>query len=446
MSENHLITERRKKIEAWNEKGFDGYAKKYDRTHTAAEAKMACKTAKLREANEILEKPAGAENSICGRIMQKREMGKLAFLKIRDVSGDFQVCFAKNVLGDDFKFFTKKLDLGDFIGVAGEFFVTKHGEPTLMAIEVTPLAKTIRPMPEKFHGITDTESCYRERNLDLMTNPETFDRFQKRSHVVREIRDFFHEKEFVEVETPILNAQAGGAMAKTFNTHHNALDSEFVLRIALELDQKRIVGGGLERVFEIGRCFRNEGIDPSHLQEFTSIEWYCAYDTLQNHEEWIEELFHRIAERVFGKKVFQILDKDEKFVDVDLAQKFGRVTFAELLKKHAKIDMFNISDEDLRKEAKKLGIEDVDNRGRGNLLDDIYKQTARPLLIQPTFVVDWPSDLKPLARPNGDGTSDVSQLLIAGWEITNGYGELIDPVVQRQLLEDQQKAKNAGDD
>jgi lysyl-tRNA synthetase class 2 len=280
----------------------------------------------------------------------------------------------------------------------------------------------------------------------MVSNPETLDRFKKRSDIVRKIREYFHNKDFYEVETRILQPQAGGAMAKVFETHHNALDHDFVLRIATELDLKIACSGGLERVFEIGKMFRNEGIDPSHLQEFTSIEWYGAYDTLEMHETWIEELLREICTEIFHKTNFQILDKEGDFVDVDFSKPFKKITFSQLLQDHANIDIFNISTDDLRTEAKKLGIDDVGTRGRGNLLDDIYKKTARPKLIQPIFVTDWPSDLKPLARPHGDGTSSVSQLLIAGWEVTNGYGELIDPKVQRELLEEQQQAKNAGDD
>ncbi len=446
MTENHLITDRRKKIANWEEKGFAGYAQKFDRTHTAEKAKKVCENGDLREANEILENPSKATIYLCGRIINLREMGKLAFLKIRDVTGDFQVCFAKNILGDDFKWFIKNLDLGDFCGFAGEFFITKHGEPTLMATEITPLSKSIRPMPVKWEGLADKETCYRERNLDLMTNPETFDRFKKRSQAVQEIRNFFHEKNFLEVETRILQPQAGGAMAKTFNTHHNALDQEFVLRISLELDLKMCVGGGMERIFEIGKNFRNEGTDPSHLQEFTMIEWYAAYKDINTNKEWMEDLIHRVCENVYGKTKFEILDKNEEKVEVDFGGKFASVDFADLLKDYAGIDMFTISDENLRAEARKLGVEDVEKRSRGNLLDDIYKHTARPHLIQPTFVMNWPSDLKPLARPNGNGTSDVYQLLVAGWEIVNAYGELINPAVQRKLFEEQAKAKAAGDD
>jgi len=440
-----LVSTRKSKISAWNEKGFPGYAENFARTHTAEQARDFCEKNDCRDTDEILKSPK-SEVKMCGRILQMREMGKLAFLRLRDVSGDFQICLARNILGDDFKFWSKKLDLGDFCGFSGEFFLTRHGEPTLAVAKITPLAKTWRPMPEKFHGVADTEICYRERNLDLMTNPETFDRFKKRSATVREIRDFFHEKNFVEVETRILQPQAGGAMAKTFTTHHNALDHDFVLRISLELDLKMAVSGGFERIFEIGKNFRNEGIDPSHLQEFTMLEWYAAYESLQTNKIWMQDLIQRICRKVHGKMKFQILDHDENPIEVDFSGNFAEITFAELLKKYAKIDIFKISDADLRSVARKLGIEAVETRGRGNLLDDIYKKTARPHLNQPIFVTDWPSDLKPLARPNGDGTSQVYQLLIAGWEIVNAYGELIDPAVQRKFLENQSAVRIAGDD
>lgn len=442
--ENHLITERKAKIQAWKDKGFDGYAVTYDRTHTAAQARESADKG-TREAPDVMGEPK-SEARLCGRLLQMRDMGKLAFLRMRDGSGDFQICFAKQVLGDDFKWFLKNLDLGDYAGFEGEFFLTKHGEPTLMAVTVTPLAKAIRPLPEKFHGLTDQEACYRERNLDLATNPETFDRFKKRSQIVRLIREFFYNHNFDEVETPMLQAQAGGAMARTFETHHNTLDHDFHLRIALELPLKMVCSGGIERVFEIGKNFRNEGSDPSHLQEFTMIEWYGAYDTLELHESWIEDIIRHIGTDIFGKTEFGILDKEEQEVAVDFAAPFAKVTFAELLEKYANIDLFKASMEELVAKAKEVGVEEVENRGRGNLLDDIYKKTARPHLVQPTFVQDWPSDLKPLARPKGDGTSHVSQLVIAGWEVTNGYGELVDPTVQRQLLEEQQQAKNDGDD
>lgn len=446
--ENKLITERKNKIAEWKKLGFSGYSEKFDRTHTSQQAREYCGKKKLREADKIM---AGPKNDIkmCGRIVNFREMGKLAFLRIRDNDGDFQICLTQNVLGDLFKTFQKLLDLGDFVGFGGEFFVTKHGEPTLLVADVTPLAKTLRPLPEKWAGLSDRESCYRQRYLDLLSNKETFERFRVRSQVVREIRNFLEGKHFVEVETRVLQPQAGGAMAKVFETHHNALDHEFVMRIALELDLKMLLAGGMERVYELGKCFRNEGMDPSHLQEFTMLEWYAAYANLEQNMSWTEEMIREVLIKVMGKTKLEILDHEEKLTPVDFGKKWKRVKFGDLLKEYAKVDMAKITREEAEKVAiGKWGLDkkEAQKMSRGSLLDHIYKKSARPHLIQPTFVMDYPSELKPLARPKGDGSADCYQLLVAGWEIVNSYGELIDPQVQRKLLEDQAKAKAAGDD
>ncbi len=445
MSEDRLIAERRAKIAEWERLGFVGYATKFDRSHTAAEAKDFCESNELRSGKEVMT-DTNVRASLCGRIINLRDMGKMAFLKIRDVSGDFQICLSQNALGDQFKDFVKVLDMGDYAGFAGEFFLTKHGEPTLMASSVTPLSKALRSLPEKFHGLTDVEKCYRERGLDLATNPETFNRFQVRSKVVREIRRFYEDLDFVEVETPILQAKAGGAMAKTFQTHHNALDHEFHLRIALELPLKMICSGGFERVFEIGRCFRNEGTDPSHLQEFTMLEWYAAYCDIEQNKRWNEDMLRQICTNVLGTTKVTVLDKENDEHEIDFGQPFAEFTFAELLADHANLDMFKASDEEVKAKAKEVGVEHIDGVGRANLLDDIYKKTARPKLIQPTFVTNYPEDLKPLAAPNGDGTASCFQILVAGWEIVNAYGELINPDVQRALFEAQARFKAAGDD
>ena len=446
--ENHLVAERRTKIAAWQEAGFTPYAQKFDRTHTATKARVFCKETTLREVGEILEKPT-VQAKLCGRIMNFRTMGKLSFLKIRDVSGDFQICLMKNIFKEKFKQFEKLLDLGDFCGFEGEFFMTRHGEPTLLATKVTPLTKALRPLPEKFHGLADKESCYRQRYLDLLTNEETFQRFQIRSEVIRMIREFLFKKDFTEVETRTIQPQAGGAMAKVFTTNHNALDHEFVLRISLELEHKMLLAGRLERVFEIGKCFRNEGIDPSHLQEFTLLEWYAAYADINDNMNWTQAMIQEIVPKVLGSSKCTVLDKNDKPVEIDWDGKWPRVKFGDLLKKYAKIDMQKITLEELRTYAVKnceLSGDETGKMGQGNLLDHIYKKTARPQLVQPTFVTDWPTALKPLARPNEDGTSDVYQLLVAGWEIVNSYGELIDPRIQRKLLENQAAAKNAGDE
>jgi lysyl-tRNA synthetase class 2 len=446
MEDNQLILERKKKLEQWKALGF-GYAQKFDRTHTATQAREFVQKNSTREVNEIFES-AQSDVRMCGRIMNMRDMGKLAFLKIRDVSGDFQICLAKNTLGEDYKTMIKILDLGDFCGFEGEFFVTKHGEPSLLASTVTPLAKTLRPLPEKFHGLTDREACYRQRYLDMTMNPETYERFHIRSQVVREIRNYMEQKDFIEVETRTILPQAGGAMAKVFETHHNALDSDFVLRIALELDLKMAVSGGMERVFEIGKCFRNEGMDPSHLQEFTMLEWYAAYQDLETNMEWTEDMIKTIMQNVIGTTTVTILDKNENPIEIDFGGAWKRARFPDLLKQYADLDMFTATEEEIRSKAIQIGIpaNEVEKTGRANLLDDIYKKTTRPTLIEPTFVTDYPSELKPLARPNDDGTASCAQLLVGGWEMSNAYGELVDPQIQRKLLEEQSQAKAAGDE
>ncbi|MCF7846535.1 MAG: lysine--tRNA ligase [Candidatus Gracilibacteria bacterium] len=448
MTDTHkLVAERTAKIKLWEELGFPGYAQKFDRTHTAREAREFCEKNDLRDTGDILEKPK-SKAALAGRILQFRSMGKLAFLRLRDVSGDFQVCLARNILGDTMKKLEKALDLGDFCGFEGEFFITKHGEPTLMATKVTPLAKAIRPLPEKWAGLKDREACYRERSLDLMTNRETFERFRLRSKLIREIRNWLEAKDFVEVETRILQPQAGGAMARVFETHHEALDHDFVMRIAIELDLKMAVAGGMERVFELGKNFRNEGMDPSHLQEFTMLEWYAAYEDLETNLQWTEDLLKTVVQNTMGTTNVEILNADGKTISVDFGKKYPRVTFGELLKKHAGVDLPKVTEKELQTLCVKkydLPPEEAKKMGRGNLLDHVFKKTARPKLLQPTFVTHYPSELKPLARPCEDGTSESAQLLVAGWEITNAYGELVDPQVQRKLFEAQAKAKAAGD-
>lgn len=447
---NPLLSERFSKIERMRDLGIEPYSTKFSQTHRTDEITNFPTT----DWEEIQKNPK-REVALAGRLMTFREHGRLSFGNLQDEKGVIQLCFLRDfttVLGlssDDPKqherFWKKLLDLGDFLGVRGDLFLTKHGQLTLLVKELHFLSKSLLPLPEKFHGLASTEQCYRERNLDLVSNSETKDRFLKRSEMVWEIRQFFQKKSFHEVQTRTLQPQAGGAMAQVFGTHHNALDHDFVLNIALELDLKRIVGGGMERIFEIGKCFRNEGSDPSHLQEFTMLEWYAAYQDLETNKQWTEELLHHLVEKVFGKMTLEILGQDNQKHEVDFSQKFAEARFPDLLKEYANIDMFTISDEDLQKKAQDLGIEDVSRKGRATLLDDVYKKTARLHIIAPTFVFDYPEELKPLARPRGDGTAECFQLLIGGWEVVNSYGELIDPTVQRKLFENQSAAKAAGD-
>lgn len=495
MSNPNYSTEtldRIKKLERIKSMGVAPFATRYDSTrqiwdiNTEFQAKINTEeweTSPFRSVEDVILAPT-SDIAIAGRVVLHRSFGKICFATISDWPNRIQILFSRDncsinvnwelktmltFIDEDttnkkvvewiffpsnnealwtsaYKFAEKLIDLWDFIGVRWELFYTHKGELTLFVKEFTLLTKAIRPLPEKFHGLSDQETLYRERNLDLVTNDETFKRFKLRSHVIREMRRFFESKWFDEVETAILQAQAGGAMARTFSTHHNDLDHDFVLRISLELDLKRTIGGGFSRVFEIGKNFRNEWTDPSHLQEFTMCEWYAAYADLDTNKKWTEEMFHHIAEKCLPSPVVQVMNKNGDMIDVDLGAKFDEKRFPELLREHAGVDMFNDSLEQLQKIAKEVGVEKITGVGRANLLDDIYKKTARAKLIQPTFVFDYPEDLKPLARPNGDGTACCYQLVINGWEVVNSYGELINPLVQRELFEVQSSAKAWGDE
>ncbi|HIQ56723.1 TPA: lysine--tRNA ligase, partial [Candidatus Gracilibacteria bacterium] len=385
-----LIQERIRKINEIKKLGVQPYAKTHFHiSNNTQEILEAAKNSELREIKEI-QAEANINISIAGRVVLYRSMGKLAFAQIQDEFGRLQVCFQKDQftveeLNEEekspAKFIEKLVDLGDFIGLTGEIFKTNHGELTLFVKHVRFLSKALRPMPEKFHGIASQETMYRERNLDLMTNQNTMNRFKLRSKMVHEIRSFFHDKEFLEIETPILQSQAGGAMAKVFNTHHNALDQDMVLRIASELDNKRVIGGGMNKIFEICKDFRNEGTDPSHLQEFTMLEWYAAYADIDDNKRWTEEMLHRVCKNVFKKDIFQVSDTEGNITEINFGEKFAEARFPDLLKEFADLDMFTASDDEVLECAKKVGVEKIEGVGRANLLDDIYKKTARCKLI-----------------------------------------------------------------
>ncbi len=472
------MQERLQKIEEMRQLGIEPYAKKFSENTDSALLQSETEEQELPDWEAIQAAPQDAVQ-IAGRLVTFREHGRISFGTLQDNTGRIQICFLRGFTkvsglkesggatdvnsktplnppisggqNEHERFWKKLLDLGDYFGVVGDAFRTKHGELTILAHEIHFLSKALRPLPEKWHGLIDRETRYRQRNLDLISNAETRERFLFRSKLVREIRKFFYDKDFHEIETRVLQAQAGGAMAKVFETHHNALDHDFVLRIALELELKIACSGCFDRVFEIGKCFRNEGSDPSHLQEFSMLEWYAAYSDLETNKIWTEELLRTILQNALGTTRVTVLGKDESEHKIDFAKPFAVARFPDLLKEHAGIDMFSISDSDLSSAAQKLGIDSKSESGAGaksraTLLDDIYKKTARPLLISPTFVFDYPEQLKPLARPKGDGTAECFQLLIAGWEVVNSYGELIDPTVQRQLFEQQMAAKAAGDE
>lgn len=387
--------------------------------------------------------------STVGRVMIVRGQGSILFVVLQSGSDRFQAVLKKDELKEElFDLFVSTVDNGDFIGVKGSLFVTQRGEQSILIKDWFMATKSLLPLPDKWHGLQDQEETYRKRYLDLLMDKEVYDRFIFRSKTIKFIRDFLDQKDFLEIETPILQNQAGGAMAKTFNTHHNDYDMPMVLRIALELEHKKLMTGGYERVYEIGKNFRNEGSDPTHLQEFTMLEWYAAYQTLDMNMLWTEEMIKTIAIGLSGKSNFKVYDNDGNSVEVDINTEWPRIKFGELLKRDANIDIETISLEEAKKEALKWGVkeEDVKRLGRGNLLDKIYKKSSRGKIIDPTFITNFPGDLKPLAQQNSDGTAQVSQLIIAGAEITNAYAELVNPIIQRDLLMSQSKAKEGGDE
>lgn len=390
----------------------------------------------------------GRELSLVGRVTAIRGAGAIMFVVLNDGTAEFQVVLKKDSIDESMMtLFKETVDIGDFVQCTGELFITKRGAESLLVSDWKMAGKSLLPMPDKHSGLQDKEEIYRKRYLDLMTNPESFERFKVRSKVISAIRRFFDDRDFMEVETPILQNQAGGAMAETFNTHHNDLDIDMVLRISLELEHKIIMAGGYPRIYEIGKNFRNEGSDPTHLQEFTMIEWYAAYQTLEQNMQWTEELIKHLAKDVVDESVFSIWDKNDNEIKVDVSGEWKRLRFPDLLRENADIDIETATLEEIRAKAQEWGMDEHDclTTGRANLLDYIYKKSSRNNIVGPAFVVDYPGDLKPLAQQNNDGTARVAQLIIGGAEITNQYAELVNPLKQRELLEKQSQAKADGD-
>ncbi|MEA3304718.1 MAG: lysine--tRNA ligase [Patescibacteria group bacterium] len=428
------------KIDQLREAGIHPYPAKYNRSHTCIESGA------LDDDTQNI--------SIAGRMVLFRSFGSLAFATLQDQSGRMQVAFAKKELGDMFKTIETLFDLGDFIGVEGYKMTTKHGEATIMAQKVTFLGKALRGLPEKFHGVSDTETVYRQRYLDTIMNPESFDRFKIRGRVIKELRNFLDNDAFEEIETPILSSIAGGAAATPFATHHNALDIPMTLRIAPELYLKRAIVGGYDAVYEMARCFRNEGIDPSHLQEFTMLEFYKAYADYNDTMDLTEKMFDHIFDTVFdGQRKFQIKDRDGNDTEIDFTTPWPRKKFRDIIFDDSGIDIDVLTDKDSLVSAiqeKNIAVDqkDLDTQGYGNLVDTLYKKVSRPKLIQPCFVIQHPIDTKPLARKSDDNpaVADTYQLLVNTWEMLNAYSELVDPMDQTQRLERQAAARDHGDE
>ena len=436
---NHILQARRDKLAALQAEGNDPYQiTKFDVTHHSQE---------IIENFETLETKEGQEPilvRIAGRLMSKRVMGKASFCHIQDKEGKIQSYVARDAIGTDEYAAFKKLDIGDIVGVEGTVFKTKTGECSIHAVKVVLLSKSLKPLPEKFHGLTDTDTRYRQRYVDLIMNPEVKDTFIKRSRIISEIRKFLDGENFMEVETPMLVSNAGGAAARPFNTHYNALDEDVKLRISLELYLKRLIVGGLERVYEIGRVFRNEGVDTRHNPEFTLMELYQAYTDYNGMMDLTERMFRHLAQTVCGSTTIPYAE-----AMIDLGKPFERITMIDAVKKYAGVDFDAIETlEEARAIAEEKNITFEERHQKGDILNLFFEEFVEEKLIQPTFVTDHPVEISPLTKKKPSDPSKVErfELYIYGREMANAYSELNDPIDQRERFAAQEAAFAAGDD
>ena len=436
---NELLQQRRAKLDIFRAAGIDPFANDFTVTHNAQqihEAHGADNKQKLEETE--------VEYRIGGRIMARRDFGKAAFLQLQDGSGLMQIYVARNQIGEKFFDQFKKFDIGDIIGVVGAPFRTKTDELSLRASEIRLLTKSLLPLPEKWHGLTDVETRYRQRYLDLIANPEVREVFRKRSRIIGLIRDYMLDNDYLEVETPMMHQVAGGATAKPFVTHHNTLDMDLSLRIAPELYLKRLVVGGFDRVFEINRNFRNEGISIQHNPEFTMMEFYRAYATYDDLMDFTEELISHVANKICGSMVIPYGDKE-----VDLTPPWDRLTLKESIVKYGSIAMEDLFDRDKSfAYAQSIGLE-LDGRiGHGKLLAEIFDEVVEPKLWQPTFITEYPTEISPLSRKNdlNPEVVDRFELFIVGRELANAFSELNNPIDQKERFLQQLEEKAAGDE
>ena len=429
---NEILRVRREKLSELQNGGKDPFCEvKYDRTHFAAQIKS------------DYDKFEGNVVSIAGRLMSKRGMGKVMFCDLADVSGRIQLFVKKDMLNDEYDAF-KKLDIGDIIGVKGEVFKTKTEEISVRVTEYTLLSKSLQPLPEKFHGLTDTDLRYRQRYIDLIMNTEVRDTFVKRSKIIASIRSYLNAQGFLEVETPMLVANAGGAAARPFETHFNALNEDFKLRISLELYLKRLIVGGLERVYEIGRVFRNEGLDTRHNPEFTLMELYQAYTDYHGMMDLTENLYRHVAQEVLGstKIVYN-------GIEMDLGKPFERITMVDAVKKYAGVDFNAIHTlEEARAVAEEHHVQYEERHKKGDILSLFFEEFAEEHLLQPTFVMDHPIEISPLTKKKPENPEYVErfEFFMNGWEMANAYSELNDPIDQRERFRTQEELLAQGDE
>lgn len=428
-----LLKVRREKLKTLQDDGRNPFELvKYDVTHHSMDIK------------NRFDKLEGSSVSVAGRIMSKRVMGKASFCNIQDLKGNIQSYVARDSIGEESYAYFKKYDIGDIVGIKGEVFKTKTGEISIHAAEVTLLTKSLQILPEKFHGLTNTDIRYRQRYVDLIMNPDVKDTFIKRSKIISTIRKYLDGQGFMEVETPMLVPNAGGAAARPFETHFNALDEDFKLRISLELYLKRLIVGGMERVYEIGRVFRNEGLDTRHNPEFTLMELYQAYTDYNGMMDLTENMYRYVAEEVLGTTKITY-----NGVEMDLGKSFERITMVDAVKKYAGVDFNEIHTlEEARAAAKEKGVEFESRHKKGDILNLFFEEFAEEHLIQPTFVMDHPIEISPLTKKKPDNPEYVErfEFFMNGWEMANAYSELNDPIDQRERFKAQEEQLAQGDE
>ncbi len=447
--EQKLIEDRLAKVAQIRAQGIDPYPPRYDRTHTSVEAVTLFEYAEVMASNGVgdTEHPKTEMIRVAGRVMARRGMGKAAFIDLKDGHGTIQAFARQNTMGDDEYAIMSLLDIGDIIGVEGSVIRTRRGEISVEAAKVTVLTKAIRPLPDKWHGLQDQEIRFRQRYLDLISNDKAMKNALLRSNVVREMRSFMHDRGFIEVETPILVPVAAGAQATPFETHHNQLDRDLYLRIATELYLKKLIVGGIERVFEIGRLFRNEGLDHDHNPEFTTIESYQAYADYNDVMELVENMVSHIAKETTGSMVLPAVEGVRE--EIDLTPPWPRLDLRGEIKKRTGIDFVDVRDaESLSGAMRERGIHVEAGSAWGRLLDKVISSEVEPPLIQPHFLVDYPVEMSPLAKrkPDSDEIVERFEGFVMGTEICNAFTELNDPVDQRARFVQQEQMREQFDD
>ena len=432
---DRIAQQRQQKLDRIRACGINPYPHKYHRSHTT------------QQAIALLEQQEGSSTmeatvvNLAGRVMANRPMGKISFLDIHDSSGKIQLCFHKEHLSEENLGLFKDLDIGDIIGVSGKLFRTKTSEPTLEVEYFTLLAKALQPLPEKWHGLSDIDKRYRQRYLDLIANTETKEIFQMRSQVITAIRQFLNQRGFLEVETPVLQPSAGGALARPFITYHHTLDQDFYLRIALELHLKRLIIGGFDKVYELGRIFRNEGISTKHNPEFTMLESYEAYADYNDVMSMVEEMVYKVSQQILGTDKIEFGGNT-----LNLKPPWQHLELRQAIIKYCGIDFIQYPDTDsLRNEMLKLKMEVDLQKDRGRLIDELISTFVEPNLVQPTFLLDYPVDMSPLAKtkPDDDRLVERFEAFAGGMEIANAFTELNDPIEQRQRFLKQQEERQA---